>query len=340
MTVTPGNPLSTLDSIQKKVRNITGRPDNSQLSPDDINQYIQTFYVYDMPQHLRLWNLQETYTFTTQANIDKYEFDKNKYISLSPPIYIDGLEGSWLQSRDQFYRIWSTSMSSFNPGRGNGTAGPYSFIIPQSPIIRAYLRDSGTYDSDIVVCATDTGGNAQTLIDDGSGNLIDSEFAFDPNHTQSSASGSVNYLTGAFTFTFAAAISSDSDITISTLPYVAGRPRSALFFNDIITLRNVPDNCYKVSMNAYINPIPMLANNTNPRLNSWWQYIALGSSLKIFEDQAELEEYNRYYPMFQKYEDQLNSRTIVQRTNQRTPTIYQEDMNQYIYGGFFTGGSW
>lgn len=340
-------PLSTLVQIQKKVRNITSRPDVSQLTDDDLNQAIQTFYVYDFPEHLRLYNLKETYTFTTQEGIDAYDFDRNKYISVQPPLYIDGYESFWAQSREEFYRVWPKIEFQFTAGQGNGTSGPYTFQIAEKPVLRAQKRFNRTFDSDIIVCANDSSGNTMNLIDDGglldnsapnlgqTGRLIDAIYSkdippldlLDPTLNR----GTVNYQTGSFTFTFPLSVAGSEFIRISSIPYTRGRPTSCLFFDDKFVVRPVPNTCYKISIDAWKNPLQFLEQNNNPELNEWWQCIALGASLKIFEDQGEIDEYAKFLPIFEKYKLLVQRRTIVQQTNQRTPTIYA---NQFTYGSY------
>ena len=63
---------STLLQIQQKVRLITRKPSEQQLTTDQLNQYINTFIMYYFPQHLKLYNLRKTFKFYTQPNVDYY----------------------------------------------------------------------------------------------------------------------------------------------------------------------------------------------------------------------------------------------------------------------------
>jgi len=334
-------PQSTLVQIQDKVRKITGRPDVTQLSLIDLNQYIQTFYVYDFPEHLRLFNLKETYTFNTQANIDSYGFDRNAYISVQPPLFVDGYQSFWSQSREQFYRLWPKIEFRNIAGVGTGLGGPYTLQVPTTPILRAQVRYNGTFDSSILVCAEDANGNTVSMIDNGTGNLVESRYATEPPVApEPSLKGFVDYVTGQFTFVFFSVnnvpvlIPAGNPITVSTVPYTPGRPTSVLFFDDQFVVRPVPDSCYKISIEAWKNPLEFLANSDNPELNEWWQFIALGASLKVFEDQAEIEEYAKFLPIFEKYKLLIQRRTIVQQTNQRTSTIYEDQTLSSLYQNF------
>src|SRR6267142_3467753 len=65
----------TLTAIETKVRRITRSPSTAQLSDADLNNYINTFVVYDFPEHLRTFNLRTTFTFYTNPYQDEYFTD-------------------------------------------------------------------------------------------------------------------------------------------------------------------------------------------------------------------------------------------------------------------------
>lgn len=44
-----------LADIQAKIRRLTRSPSLQQLSDATLNNYIDTFILYDMPEHLRLF---------------------------------------------------------------------------------------------------------------------------------------------------------------------------------------------------------------------------------------------------------------------------------------------
>ena len=114
-------PTTTLNAIQIKVRRLTRSPSTAQLSDDDLNNYINTFIVYDFPEHLRMFNLRTTFTFICNAFQDEYNTDtvsyagnttnqlynfQNNYISVHDPLYIAGYQALYSQSREQFYGIY------------------------------------------------------------------------------------------------------------------------------------------------------------------------------------------------------------------------------------------
>src|ERR1700676_1455603 len=94
----------TLTQIQQKVRRLTRSPSEAQLTTADLNNYINTFLVYDFPESLRTFKLHETFTFYTNAYQTDYPTDifdfglavdasqnplynfQNKYLTMNPPV--------------------------------------------------------------------------------------------------------------------------------------------------------------------------------------------------------------------------------------------------------------
>jgi hypothetical protein len=223
-------PLATsqLQNIRATVRRITGRTSPSTILDSQIDNYINTFYVYDLPEHLKLETLRINYQFLTSANQAIYDFPMEYYLNNMPPVYIAGYQSYMTQSRENFYRVNSTFQYQQNSvAIGNGSTGPYSGILPTTYVLQGYKPNPpGAYavppagldvlPKNIVwgitfsgkAQASATSGIAQSisLIDDGQGNLFDIN-DLDSNPTAAApdvinphigARGSINYLTGAF----------------------------------------------------------------------------------------------------------------------------------------------
>jgi hypothetical protein len=75
--------------------------------------------------------------------------------------------------------------------------------------------------------------------------------------------------------------------------------------------------------------------NQAPQLEEWWQYIAYGAAKKIFEDRMDLDSVALILPEYQKQEQLVLRRTIVQNTNERTATIYTEQLGGTSGSGFW-----
>lgn len=349
-----------------KVRKVTARPSQTQLSDVELIKYINTFYIYDMPAHLKMESLRYNYQFTTTANIPVYDFPTNLYITEMPPVYIGGYQSYFTESRENFFRI-NPRLSFLQQSvyTGNNTVGPYTGqVLTNLPIVPGFKPNPpGAYSDstitdiearfinwNVLVSALGTPDPISgippsiTLVDDGQGNL------FDPTDTSTLpalARGTINYITGAISITnFASIIPSGNAINVQYVPYVASRPQSAVFFQDQIILYPVPDQAYTVSFEAYKYPADFFiaANGTfngtlNPQLNEWWQLLAYGAADKIFADNGDFENMQKYRPLLDEQMRLVLRRTIVEQTSERTASIYSEQTSHgsYPFGNLFSG---
>ncbi len=315
---------STLAAIRKKVRRLTRSPSISQISEADVDEYINTFIQYDFPEHIRLNFLRRTFSFYTEPNIDTYtttsvdadealfEF-KDSIISVHDPFYIAGQRVRFTQDRDEFFSWWPRINNLVQVATGDGATTNFTGTLADIPV----LRDNVIFNS------VDINGDTATIIDDpslGVNNLI-TEY---PGASAGDAAGTINYVTGVFDITFVNAPANGEAINAQTVPYSTGRSISVLYFNSIFTVRPVPDESYKVEMEAYVRPTELLAAGTSPELEQWWQYISYGAAKKIFEDRTDLESIQRTAPEFYKQERLVLRRTLVQQDNERSATIYSQ----------------
>lgn len=411
---------ATLQDIRLKVRRITKSPSPNQITDPQIDQYVNTFYLWDFPEHLRSFDLLSNLTITTAPNIDTYDLptsapvnlpsasigplsglsatvnliavlglpsdakiipgsvtvtvastngavfreqfpyngvlvpdqttlpqdglngtiDYNdcilelnfntsipsstatieldysvpEFVTIKPPLYIAGFESYYTQSQVEFYRSYPKirTITALTYGSAILGAGPYSGFAQATPVLR----------NNVLINTQDVSGLPLSVNDDGLGNLT------------GDGTGTVNYLTGAITVTFKQPVNVGEEITCQTVPYVPNRPAAALYFNDKLTLRPVPDQAYTVSIEGYRRPTALIANGDMPLLREWWQLLAMGASLKVFEDRGDHEAIARYMPLFNQYLNQATRKTIVQQTNDRSQTIYTE-MTAQGFGNFF-----
>ena len=369
MPITP--PGNTLSTIQVKVRRLTRSPSEAQLTTDDLNNYINTFVVYDFPEHLRLFNLRTTYNFWTNPFQDVYPTDiisfagatsnplydfQNRYLTVHGPFYIAGFPAFYSQSREQFFGIYPLVNSILSTGTtGNGTQTTFSGVITNNtgpnfvnPLLAnqtsTLLQNNVLFSS----IATDLSGLAMIdvpLVNTTTGNksavgnlyVPGSQPAtpptvVDPNNT-------INYVTGQYTVTFPQAPGAAQPINTQTIPQIVGQPQAVLYYDNKFTIRPVPDQPYQVNFECYVTPTYLMENNSTPELNEWWQYIAYGAAKKIFEDRMDTDSVQMIMPEFKTQERLCLRRTIVQYTNDRTSTIYTEQTGfGPVWGGWGWGG--
>jgi hypothetical protein len=411
---------ATLQDIRLKIRRITKSPSVNQITDSQIDQYVNTFYLWDFPEHLRLFDLHSNLSITTAPNIDTYDlptslptlvpaanlgslnavnvfqiniitflglpndatiiggsvnitvntadgsqfieefpytgqliqvpgvsgdgtvgsinyttgdlnlnFSSNvtasqvqitfqytvpEFITINPPLYIAGYQSLYTQSQEEFYRMYPKirTITALTYGDATIGAGPYSGYFEATPVLR----------NNVLIDSVDVDGDPLILNDDGLGNLV------------GNGTGTVNYITGLATFTFSTPVMPGMAINSQTVPYVANRPAAALYFNDQLILRPVPDQSYTVEIEGYRRPTQLIAQGDMPLLREWWQFLAMGASMKIFEDRGDHQSIQLYTQMFNQYRNQAERKTIVQLTNQRSATIYQENQHQ-AWGNFF-----
>ena len=345
-------PYSTLEQIYIKVRRLTRSPSANQLTDDDINDYVNTFLLYELPEELRLFDYRRIFTFYTQPYVDTYSTTyvdpndpfyqfKNKYVSIHEPLYIAGFRRFFSQSREQFFGLYPYIQSQQAlPGLGDGGTVTFTGTVNGSPLIRNYVmftsidvNNNGLVLQDVPFLTGDP--NFPTF-----GNLVvpnnPSPAALDPLNN-------INYVTGQFTCTFPFAPAQGIQIYSQTVPNVAAIPQAILYYDDTFTLRPIPDQVYKVEFECYVQPIELLSTDTTqePYLQAWAQYIAYGAARKVFQDRMDMESLQMIEPEFKRQERLTVRRTIVQLTNQRTSTIFTEGNANWPYGGWgwFNGNS-
>lgn len=182
-------PGSTLQSIQTKVRRLTRSPSESQLTTDDLNNYINTFVVYDFPEHLRTFNLRTTFTFYTNPYQDEYFTDKasygdpvanptiinnplydfqNNYLTVHPPAYIAGYQALWSQSREQFFNIYpKVNFIQATGNTGDGVTNQWvGFINTQQAIVpNSFNQKIGLLQRQVLFDSADINLGGLSMVD-------------------------------------------------------------------------------------------------------------------------------------------------------------------------------
>lgn len=300
---------STLTAIRTKVRRLTRSPSAQQITNAEIDEYVNTFVLYDFPEHIRLNFLRRNLSFYTEPNIDSYRantrqslaegdgttttfsgtlsdfpifqnqfnitgtdvsgnpifiyddgagalvgdvgvgvntinyttgawavefaatsvpapylffyanstlpsnplFDfANRYTNVYAPVYIDGKESLFTQSREQFFSWYPFNSSVETIATGDGVTTSFSGTLSDIPVLR----------NEVVFTSIDANNNGLRISDDGAGFLVGD---------QGSGTNTINYVTGAYDFNFDTAPASGETISARTVPYVAGRPDTVLF---------------------------------------------------------------------------------------------------------------
>jgi len=350
---------ANLQTIREKVRRLTRSLSSAQITDAQIDEYINTFVLYDFPEHLRLANLRETFSFYTTPYVDTYDTNesepnsplydfKNRYISVHPPVFIAGYQSWFCESRTSFFGVYpqiNSIAQTSATGDGNvGQAITFTINTQQAntagvSITTCLLRNN------VVITTVDANQNALTLIDEPQPNTAILGNLKEPNYP--ATLGTINYLTGVVSIPNGfnrngnpAAVLAGAPIYSETVLVSPSLPQAVLFYDGKFVVRPVPDKAYKINMEVYVQPFQFLSNTQNPKLSEWSQFISYGAAIKIFQDRQDYESVKAVTPEFTNQMDLIQRRTIVQQTSQRSPTIYTEQMTAAgAYGpGFFSGG--
>lgn len=303
----PDNTLSTLEQIRIKIRRLTKSPSVAQITNDQIDNYINSFILYDFPAHLRTFSLRTTLTFYTEPYIDTYSGDNivtnfnNLYTNVYENVYVAGYKQLFSQDREQFFSLYPKTESKQSIGTGNGVITAYGGTLINKPVLRNHVLFS----------SINTANAGLEAHDDGAGVLVGDVVA-----------GAINYVTGVYAIAFTSAPGNSETVYSQTVPYSSGRPSAMLYYNNELTFRPVPDQPYRVELEVGVRPTEMTDNAQMPELSQWSQYISYGAAKKIFEDRMDNESIQAIMPEFKQQEILVNRRTIDQQSKQRVATIY------------------
>lgn len=335
--------FTTLSNIQTKVRQIIAAGNSFQVSTQDINNKINSFYFYDFPAMFRSLKLKDKYTFNTIQGQDTYAFDSEHFTTVEMPCYCAKREIALFQDPWSFYGANFNWQNQDIITSGNGTVGPYSGITSAAPLIPSVNNTPSSLNYPAsrvqnVLITYNTLTSTINLTDDGLGNL------FVSTDTTATPIGSINYQTGVVTFTLLfpqQAIPQGNPVTIEYNPVVLSQPLSIMFFQNQFTLRPVPDKGYTIELIAYRQPTQALAltpgNAGTPELNEWWELIAFGTAKKYFEERMDTEGILLMDKILKERYDVAETRTYAQLGKQRINTLFSDQL-QYNYGqgaGFF-----
>lgn len=331
----------TLENIRSKVRQLTARKSETQLTTAEIDFQINSYYQTEFPQQLRLLDLRQQYTFQTVPNQSIYNFPPDTFQSIEPPVFVAGYTVYFSMDMPQWRALWPQLQTNENSTFADGTAGPYNFTTQSKPILKnSYL-----------VAADTSFGSSTDLIDDGNGNLI---VPSDLNSPTPVFRGSIDYGTGAVSnLNFPVAPIAGVPIRSQYVKYNASRPNLVFYYSNQLLLYPIPDQVYDVSMTVYKIPTQLLASVDSPQfavggpqppdqdISEWWEALAYGASMKIYENNMDLEASGAMEQLLERKLNLIRRRTWYQMSSQRTKTIYAtptvESYPGWMYPGLFPG---
>lgn len=332
----------SLDTMRNTVRRMTARYTTAQMQTAQIDQYINLAYTLHFPECFKNIKLTKPYVFNTIPNVDTYDFvyqnglvtiaqqppNPSKgvpgNIQITPPVYCQGYILRYFQDKTTFYNRWPNLSVNQQIGVGGKAANvAYTGTIPSTPFYRAQLDIFGNVtESAVIISAFDNTGFNYVITDvpqlnSNTGNLLDS---------LGNTVGTVNYLSGAFTFTVAnsGVIPAAATIFAAVVPYQASRPTDVLFYNQQIIFRPCPMQVYQVEFQISQQPTELIASNDAPELAEWYLFICAWAAKLIYTEFPDEEGMAYVMPIWQEQMQLAQRRTLRQLGTQRASTIFSQ----------------
>lgn len=354
--------LVSLDQMRNQVRRMTGRYDEAQMSTTQVDYYINLAYTLRFPEQFKNIKLTKPYVFLTTPNVDTYQFvyqgglvdDPKKLplpgnlsvpgnIQLTPPVYCQGYRLRYFQDKNTFYNLWPNLSVNQIVDIGDGTAGPFSGTIPSCPFYRAQLDIFGNVtEPGVVISASVTNpqsndsGFTYTLTDQPQVSPSNINIA-DLVEENGAIAGTINYLTGAYSFIVqnSATIPADAIIYAAVVPYQASRPTDVLFYNQQLIFRPCPLQVFQVEFQISQQPTQLIADGDAPELDEWWLLLCALASELIYVDFPDPEGMAYLQPTLDQQRCEAQRRTLKQLGTQRAATIFSQPGRPLA--GFFSG---
>jgi len=307
----------TLSGIKIKARRIARMPSTDQITDANLEDYINTYLLYNLPVELKLPSLEVTVKGTTKPDDERvfiggtsfYDL-RNTYTNVEQPFYIAGCLMDYYEDKALFYYSYSQRKTLINDiHTGNGILINFTGTLTTIPVLKKSLSFS----------TTKSDGTPLTLQDDGVGG-----FGGD-------GTGTINYLSGAYTLTFSFAPAAGSNIYAQYVPYKAQKP-SAIYFNeDNLIVRPIPDKVYEIEFVYNKKPIELITG-ASPELKEWGLLIAIGAAKLIMEDRGNTDGLDKIAPMYAEQLKLVSRRATRQDVNKRNYTIFSGYRDSSYWG--------
>lgn len=330
---------TNLQYIRASARRYARKLDESNASNSYIDQKINYFGLYILPELAPLLPLRKTLTFYTTPYIDTYKTNptdttsplydfKNRYVNVHPPVFFAGIEGFYYQDRETFYAAWpQLNAIAQLPIAGDGIQTTFTGVATSYPMLQ----------NNVVFTSVNATGDALILVDYPKSPYIGNLGLVNQDPGDPSPYGTINYITGQFTVTFNQPPGPSAPIYLENINYAPAKPFAMMFYDNTFTIRPVPDNTYVIQINVDALPTELLGDNENPDLKMWADVFALGAAQLMLRDEMDTETLQQIEPLFIKALDLVRRPTLRNSANMRTQSFYNR---RYNNGFWFNGSSW
>jgi len=280
----------TLAKIRQKVRQVTGRFSENDLSNTRIDEYINQYYLYTFPAEVKLEQKFVYYEFITSANQATYAAPDTLYTNYEPPATVNNLSMLWYQDSARFEQENPLQYNFSTPWVGDGVTVTFTTTLTGFPIYPSTLTI--TDNTELFEDTTTTWTNDDINITGSCG-----------------GTATINLSTGVITVNFMIAPDDGQSIYLNYILFTPRRPEAILYFSNKFQLSPVPDQAYVIRMRSYIIVTPLENATDTPDLNEWGPCIAYGASRSIFSDYGENDAYSEITMLYKEQVAYILTRT-------------------------------
>jgi len=259
--------------IVQKIRQVTGRFSEEDMSNVEIGERLNDYYQLRFPAEVKLEQKLVHYEFLTTPNQATYAVPDTTYTNYEPPAMLNGLSMIWYQDPARFEAENPLQYNFTNPWTGDGVTVTFATTLLSYPLYPGTLTLSD--NSEVFEDITTTWTTADVDI---TGSL--------------GGTATINYDTGAVSATFNVAPASGQLIYLNYVQFQPNRSEALLYFANQFQLSPIPDQIYKIKMKAYQIVTALTEATDRPELDEWGPCLAYGTSLGIFSDYGENDAYS------------------------------------------------
>lgn len=263
----------TKAKIVQKIRQVTGRFSEDDMSNVEIGERLNQYYQLRFPAEVKLEQKFVYYEFLTDHNQATYAAPDTLYTNYVPPATLNNLSMQWFQDTAMFEAVNPLQYTFAKPWTGDGATVTFTTTLTGYPIYPSTLTISDNVE--IFEDTTTTWTDSNITITGSAG-----------------GTATINYDTGVVSVTFNIAPVDGQLIYLNYVVFLPNRPTSILYFANQFTLFPVPDQVYTVKMKAYQIVTELTEATDRPELDEWGPCIAYGTSLGIFADYGENDAYS------------------------------------------------
>jgi hypothetical protein len=280
-TIGVGTP--TIKTLISSIRQWIGVASSQSISDEQIINDINYIWQYKIPFKQSMADFVDTFSFMTSQGFDSYTMPSNIAISKqSTYISIDNIPVKLLYNPNAFRQLFGIRNNQQIFNQVSGTSFSYS---AGGYIARGNIDPLGNVTPMVIISTIDSTNTPVNLFDCGTGLLYlqtGGSMGVLVAGALGTPVGTVDYSSGEIAFTIPNGVeNANIYANIDTTSWT--RPTMALYYNNMIKLRPVPNQPYLVLIQVNYVGGSFLANTDVLPYPQWAEYLIIATSRRIAE---------------------------------------------------------